>query len=521
MVVEGRHHIWVEAQDVAVANAVGDTVAVQALAEYHGGGGALLLVLVEDWCAREAEEQRVGERAAYVLEHLAEGGAVALVDDEHDPLGGQTVELRLGNTVLAGLHVAHFLDRGHDEAVLGVDARELRLQHLSVLGPLHVVGVVGERAVLGERLRAQLYAVHQKDHLVGVVRVGYELGRFEARHGLAGAGGMPYVAAGTPRGAALGFLVPFASAHLIGYGGGRVILVAAHDLQAAVRAVGHGIEADELVRHGDGEHRGGESLPFAGSGFVARADGLVVEVLPVKIEVRVERARARIGKVQRFIGSHSHEDLDQAEEPREHALVGVLLYLAGGLADGDAAALKLDVDDGHAVDEQTQVAATVVQDLALRRVDWLLSYLVAALAGCDLLAIVDFQAHLLAQVERIVGVVARDGDGLSVDEPVERERGLERFYLFDDLCHLALGERAAIQAVDIRVVLKQNLRPVLKEVLLGGIAQDAVRIVPSVLLQHGDDSFFERSLFIVNHRRNLSSKLLKVIHLAIDNDYKT
>ena len=124
-------------------------------------------------------------------------------------------------------------------------------------------------------------------------------------------------------------------------------------------------------------------------------------------------------------------------------------------------------------------------------------------------------------MERIVGVVARDGDGLSIDEPVERERGLERFYLFDDLCHLALGERAAIQAVDIRVVLKQNLRPVLKEVLLGGIAQDAVRIVPSVLLQHGDDSFFERSLFIVNHRRNLSSKLLKVIHLTIDNDYKT
>ena len=275
------------------------------------------------------------------------------------------------------------------------------------------------------------------------------------------------------------------------------------------------------MRHGDGEHRGGESLPFAGSGFVVRADGLVVEVLPVKIEVRVERARARIGKVQRFIGSHSHEDLDQAEEPREHALVGVFLYLAGGLADGDAAALELDVDDGHAVDEQTQVAATVVQDLALCRVDWLLSYLVAALAGCDLLAIVDLQAHLLAQVERIVGVVARDGDGLSVDEPVERERGLERFYLFDDLCHLALGERTAIQAVDIRVVLEQNLRPVLNEVLLGGIAQNAVRIVPSVLLQHGDDSFFERSLFIVNHRRNLSSKLLKVIHLAIDNDYKT
>ena len=56
MVIEGRHHIWVEAQDVAVANAVGDAIAVQALAEHHGGGGALLLVLVEDRRAREAEE---------------------------------------------------------------------------------------------------------------------------------------------------------------------------------------------------------------------------------------------------------------------------------------------------------------------------------------------------------------------------------------------------------------------------------------------------------------------------------
>ena len=102
-------------------------------------------------------------------------------------------------------------------------------------------------------------------------------------------------------------------------------------------------------------------------------------------------------------------------------------------------------------------------------------------------------------MKHIVGVVARDGDGLSVDEPVERERGLERFDLFDDLCHLALGERAAVQAVYVGVVLEQNLRPVIDEVLLGGIAQDAVRIVPSVPLQHGDDRFLERGLFIENH----------------------
>ena len=112
------------------------------------------------------------------------------------------------------------------------------------------------------------------------------------------------------------------------------------------------------------------------------------------------------------------------------------------------------MDDRHAVDEQAQVSATVVQDLALRRIDRLLSDLVAALAGCNLLTIIDFQAHLLAQMKRIVGVVARDGDSLSVDEPVERERGLERFDLFDDLRHLALGERAAVQAVYVGVVLE-------------------------------------------------------------------
>ena len=57
-------------------------------------------------------------------------------------------------------------------------------------------------------------------------------------------------------------------------------------------------------------------------------------------------------------------------------------------------------------------------------------------------------------MKRIVGVVAHDGDSLSVDEPVERERGLERFDLFDDLRHLALGERAAVQAVYVGVVLE-------------------------------------------------------------------
>ena len=53
-----------------------------------------------------------------------------------------------------------------------------------------------------------------------------------------------------------------------------------------------------------------------------------------------------------------------------------------------------------------------------------MGYLVTALACGDFLSVVDFQADFLAQMEGVVGVVARDGDGFAVDEPVERQRGL-------------------------------------------------------------------------------------------------
>ena len=266
------------------------------------------------------------------------------------------------------------------------------------------------------------------------------------------------------------------------------------------------------MRHRDREKRRGEALPLASAGLVTCADGLVVEVFPVEVEVGVKRACSRVGKVPSLIGGHSHKDLNQTEETREHTFVRVFFDLSGCLAYGHATAFEFDMDDRHAVNEQAQVSATVVQNLVLRRIDRLLSYLVAALAGCNLLTIIDLQAYLLAQVKRIVGVVARDGDGLSVDESVERERGLECFDLFDDLCHLALGERAAVQAVYVGVVLEQNLRPVVDEALLCGIAKHAPRVVPAMLLQHGDDCFFEESFLIENHGETYLENIRNLIY---------
>ena len=83
-----------------------------------------------------------------------------------------------------------------------------------------------------------------------------------------------------------------------------------------------------------------------------------------------------------------------------------------------------------------------------------MGYLVTALTGSDLLSVVDFQADFLAQMEGVVGVVARDGDGFAVDEPVECQRGLECFDLFDNLRHLALCEWATVQAVYAGVVVE-------------------------------------------------------------------
>ena len=79
---------------------------------------------------------------------------MAFVNDKYDAFASQAVELSLGDPRLAGLQVAHLLDRGDDKAILGVVTSELGLEDLRILSALHVVGVVSEGAVLRERLRA-------------------------------------------------------------------------------------------------------------------------------------------------------------------------------------------------------------------------------------------------------------------------------------------------------------------------------------------------------------------------------
>ncbi len=169
------------------------------------------------------------------------------------------------------------------------------------------------------------------------------------------------------------------------------------------------------------------------------------------------------------------------------------------LAHRHTAALELDVDHGHAVDEQAHIAAAAVEQLALGAIPRLLGNLITALTCSDLVSVIYLQAHLFAQVCLVIGVVALDGDRLPVDEGVERKRGLEHFDLLDDLRHLARSKRATVEAILADIVLVQDVRPILDEVVLGGILQHAPGIIPSMLLEHGNQSLFEIRLALEYH----------------------
>ena len=75
-----------------------------------------------DRSACETEIQRIREGMANILQHLAECGTMAFVDDEYDAFAGELLHFLFGDMPLAGLDVAHFLNGRDDECVFGVDA---------------------------------------------------------------------------------------------------------------------------------------------------------------------------------------------------------------------------------------------------------------------------------------------------------------------------------------------------------------------------------------------------------------
>ena len=149
---------------------------------------------------------------------------------------------------------------------------------------------------------------------------------------------------------------PAGTAHFVGDRVGCVILIAAHDLQHAVRVIGHCIEANQLMCHRDRQQCGGDPFPVV--------DRLVVEISPMEVIIRIELAvRAGIGKIQRFIRIHGDKNLNQRKQAGKDTLSRILLDLIGSLTYRDPAFLQLDMNDGHSVDQQHQIPSPVIHQL--------------------------------------------------------------------------------------------------------------------------------------------------------------
>lgn len=467
------HLIRVESEHILVADAVREAVAVQLVSEYIRRGAVLLLILLLDGRPREPEEHRKGERLPDDPQHIPEGAPVRLVHDENDALLIDLPDVRRAErAVLAD--AAHLLNGRDDERVRSVVTLELRRQHRRILRLLHRLIRPGKIAVLVERLHAQLDAVCEEDHLVRIPRRRDELRRLEARHRLAGARRMPDIPA--PGLLHIPPAAPFR--HLSGDAARRVILVAPHHLQDAVLPVRHGVEADELMRHGDGQQRLRDAVVFV--------DGHVVCIRPVEIEILIEfPVRSGVGEIHRLLRIHRHEDLHQREKTGEDPFVGVLLDLPAGLTHIHAGPLQLHMDEGHPVDEEREIPAPLRVEIPLRRKDGLLGDLVAARPGGDLQPVEELQRHILAVVEPVRFGLPADGHAPAVDELIERHRRAQRPHLREDLLHLPVGERHVVQLVHAAVVVKKNVRPVPDEVVLRGVFQDMP--VPFVFIREQTD----------------------------------
>ena len=150
------------------------------------------------------------------------------------------------------------------------------------------------------------------------------------------------------------------------------------------------------------------------------------------------------------------------------------------------------MDERHTVDEKGQVTTAIVESGGARLEDGLLGDLVDAPAASDVATVVYVQAHLAVEVCYVIGVVAGDGDGPPVDEAVEPHGRTQLRDLLQDLLHLTLGEWASVQPPVPLVVLVEDVRPVVQEALLGGLAQHAA--LPAVVLETRDHSRLELSL---------------------------
>ncbi len=288
---------------------------------------------------------------------VAELAAVAFVEDEDDALVAQRGELFgvAGQPAILAAAVAgagfvqrqaQLLDGADDHLVGGVLGQHAPHQRAGVGVLLHAARLEAVEFLAG--LPVQVLAVHH-EQAFGDVRVVLEQGGgLEAGQRLAAAGGVPDVAVAEIFVDALDDVLD------------RVDLVRPHHEQLLLALHQHHVAADHVAQRALGQERIGEGIQAGDLAVVRR--GVLVHRQELLLRVEGEVAGVVVGEVVGVVAVADHEQLEEAQQGARVAAAGVGLVLDDLLhrpAWIDAQRLQLDLDDGHAVDQQHHVKAVV------------------------------------------------------------------------------------------------------------------------------------------------------------------
>ena len=75
-------------------------------------------------------------------------------------------------------------------------------------------------------------------------------------------------------------------------------------------------------------------------------------------------------------------------------------------------------------------------------------------------------------MQRIGRVIPLNGHGFTIDKAIQFQRCAKPSDLVQNLLHFAIGQRDIIQTVNIPVILKENLLPVLDQLFFGFVPKD-------------------------------------------------
>ena len=140
--------------------------------------------------------------------------------------------------------------------------------------------------------------------------------------------------------------------------------------------------------------------------------------MEIKVLIK-DTIRTGVSKIDRLFRLHRHKYLHQRKDPCEDTLIGVLLNLVMSLTHRNTTLFQLQMKHRHAINEQHQIATTVIQNFRLRFIFRLLGYLISTLPSGYFAAVINLEAHFFAKMERIIWIITGNRDRLTINKTIE------------------------------------------------------------------------------------------------------